>query len=1647
MKILITIITSLLFFYINILGDEIKIINIAGYKIKNIEVFSNSVITDINYGDIDFKEDESNIPKQNLTESNSVFLYGLLNINTSDSRELILKTTYSNDIYPKLVKFTIIDLLTNEIIYLENDKDNHLNSVSFKFKGNRKYLIFTEYFELKNTINLESALFSLVLTSKDDNAVLGFITNTLLIDNPLKFSEHIENISEQEFDKEKELKIVGNLDFKNLLKEEVFFTIDLGKNIKFTSVEVFIDGELVEVYYNEIIKKYQTKNVILKGIKKVEVNIKNPEYIGDVNSSDLKLELNYNNQIYGVIKNKINYKKDQNILIEKISKNATATIGDLVKYEVIFKNTLNEKFESLVLIDSLPRGMSLLEDSIKTSNSFILEKISKNSGNQIYIKLKTRGTREAIEGEKITYLVRVNSNVKNGKNINTVSMSGKNLLGQTLKSNVATAEVEIEKDNFYDKGVIVGKVFIDLDDDNLFKEGIDLEVPGVKIFLENGDFATTDRYGKYSIYGVDALTHTAKVFKNTLPLGTKTKKISSVYSENGESRFVDLKKAQLDRSDFVLTLDGSRDLELIKKGIQKRFEKLAQDSYEMDRSIENKFLEQKKLGLKKELSVQGGILDNNKELDIESIRAEVLHENIQKDSLENSVESKSLKDQWNLIPDNELENALRNFNNDLEFINVKDKDLVPEYMSFQVKGPGEGTLKLFINNVEVSPGNITLTAKAAETNVFFLEYSSVKIEPGKSRLKLSYHDFFGVERAKKEIEIFVKGQYSGLDVKVVDNEDENLIKKIIVQGVDEYGNPIDQSLTVNIKANKGKFISRDGVSESEVTFVTNIEGYGELGYRPSPEKNKVEFNLSADGKEKEIVLEIDGGKSEFFLNGILEGRYNFSRSKDSNFFFEKEINSYNDKFFYRGAVYAEGDIDKVGYLTMTYDSTKDNGDKFFAYRDPEDYYPIFGDNSAKGYVGKSKDKLFLKIDRDKTYILYGDYNTSELLNTRLKLGRFNRTLTGGVLKYEDDNFLVHTFVANTSNVKYIEELSGEGVSGPYKLSRRDIIEGSETVTLLVVDKVNGIVLEERKLILGEDYILEYDLGRLYFSEPIPSFDLNFNPIKIKVSYEVEDENGEKSLVYGGEANYKIRENVTVGGSHFKDNAKMDSNEIYSLHGIYETEKLLLVAEKSFTKDELDEEGDALSISSKYETEKVKAEIEYERASLGYSNEDANVEAGVQRGTAELEYKLFENQKIKLKSLLEERIIEGGTKQTKVDTYLGYELKYLEKFTFETGGRQYIKEDSTELEKNYTIAGKLTWEGLEDKRLRLFLEYEQGIENPEEKRLAVGADYKIFDKTSLYIRHELISDLGEFYYLDMEEETNRTLMGIKTTYGETEIYSEYREENSQDSVLPEMGYGVKRKIEITENLEVFGTFERVSPLSEESESETSFTVGYDYKSEKVGRFRGEFEVEIEEEISFLNRLSYGKQLNDSTYFIGKNRYYTGDSETENRFLIGLAYRDAKDNSYSSLNKYELNYSKNIIDDNYTKLTHILRSSHNFQDSIDLEKTVTFALKNSDINYEGIKSNYTAYLVAGNISYDIYENWTAGASLAALFDSESNIDYGIGLEVGYVFQSNLWVSVGYNFVGFKDKDFDPTGELNQGAYVRFRMNIGDLFDKVK
>ena len=78
----------------------------------------------------------------------------------------------------------------------------------------------------------------------------------------------------------------------------------------------------------------------------------------------------------------------------------------------------------------------------------------------------------------------------------------------------------------------------------------------------------------------------------------------------------------------------------------------------------------------------------------------------------------------------------------------------------------------------------------------------------------------------------------------------------------------------------------------------------------------------------------------------------------------------------RVALFVKGTVKGEYLLTAAYDSDKIVQQKLFRDIDPNAYYPIFGDASVKNFDAQSKSRLYVRIDKDKSYLLYGDYTTA-----------------------------------------------------------------------------------------------------------------------------------------------------------------------------------------------------------------------------------------------------------------------------------------------------------------------------------------------------------------------------------------------------------------------------------------------------------------------------------------------------------------------------------------------------------------------------------------------------------------------------------------------------------------------------------------------
>ncbi|KOR27850.1 hypothetical protein TI03_06020 [Achromatium sp. WMS1] len=90
---------------------------------------------------------------------------------------------------------------------------------------------------------------------------------------------------------------------------------------------------------------------------------------------------------------------------------------------------------------------------------------------------------------------------------------------------------------------------------------------------------------------------------------------------------------------------------------------------------------------------------------------------------------------------------------------------------------------------------------------------------------------------------------------------------------------------------------------------------------------------------------------------------------------------------------------------------------------------------------------------------------------------------------------------------------------------------------------------------------------------------------------------------------------------------------------------------------------------------------------------------------------------------------------------------------------------------------------------------------------------------------------------------------------------------------------------------------------------------------------------------------------------------------------------------------------------------------------------------------ISSAGNAHLLGLKGTVDIGNRWDMGIQGYTFVDSMAQSQYAIGIEGGYRITTDLWLSLGYNFFGFYDRDFDNMGNTDQGAYLQIRYKFDE------
>lgn len=205
------------------------------------------------------------------------------------------------------------------------------------------------------------------------------------------------------------------------------------------------------------------------------------------------------------------------------------------------------------------------------------------------------------------------------------------------------------------------------------------------------------------------------------------------------------------------------------------------------------------------------------------------------------------------------------------------------------------------------------------------------------------------------------------------------------------------------------------------------------------------------------------GRLAFYLKGKIKGEYLLTAAADT----------------------AEDDLDLI-FRNIG----KQNPRRLLRKLDPNDYYPVYGDDSTMVEDAPTNGKFYVRLERGDSHVLWGNFKTRI---TGTEFMRAERALYGAnaVYKSEDATSFgerkteVTLYGAQPDTLPQLEEFLGTGGSA-YFLKRQNIVEGSETLTIEIRDQITGRVIERRTLRSGEDYRFDYLQGVVILTRPLSS---------------------------------------------------------------------------------------------------------------------------------------------------------------------------------------------------------------------------------------------------------------------------------------------------------------------------------------------------------------------------------------------------------------------------------------------------------------------------------------------------------------------------------------------------------------------------------
>ncbi|APZ97898.1 hypothetical protein BWQ93_04900 [Sphingopyxis sp. QXT-31] len=230
------------------------------------------------------------------------------------------------------------------------------------------------------------------------------------------------------------------------------------------------------------------------------------------------------------------------LILRKTTSTQVAVPGDVIQYRIEVANRDSRRASGVVTVrDALPKGMRLRLDSVR-ANGVRIDPVVAENGREFSVTLPALAAGQRV---LLTYLAEVIVSAQPGNALNRATATD----SRGATSNVSEATVSIKRDQLGDRMTIIGRI---TDGGCGVNPGKAAGIGGVRVMLQDGSYAVTDQDGRYHFEGVRPGLHVVQIDPSTLPLDRAPIDCARSTASAGSaiSRFVQGRGGSLKRADF-----------------------------------------------------------------------------------------------------------------------------------------------------------------------------------------------------------------------------------------------------------------------------------------------------------------------------------------------------------------------------------------------------------------------------------------------------------------------------------------------------------------------------------------------------------------------------------------------------------------------------------------------------------------------------------------------------------------------------------------------------------------------------------------------------------------------------------------------------------------------------------------------------------------------------------------------------------------------------------------------------------------------------------------------------------------------------------------------------------------------------------------